>query len=148
MMSSEILKAFLTQAKESGAFDAEGAKLDFAIGLAQLLEETETSKAELARRLKVSQPMVSKILRGDSNVTIETMARAVHAAKGKLSITIKAVTAAKHAFNASRYLEYGRTAFEDTHANWMSFIAHPSIPYDMTLGSEAANDNEIEPIAA
>ena len=80
-MANSSLKQILNEARDSGALEIEGAKLDFAIALARLLEVSKMSRSELAKELQVSLPMVTKILRGDTNLTIETMVRAVRAAK-------------------------------------------------------------------
>lgn len=79
----------------------EGAKLDFALGLAKLLERAKLSRSDLATKLDVSLPMVTKILRGDTNLTIETMVKATRAAKGKLHINL---------------------APEDSHCRWFEIV--------------------------
>ena len=58
---------------------AEGLKIRFAIQLDEYMKAEEINKAELARRMGVSPPMISKILRGDANLTIETIAKIVFA---------------------------------------------------------------------
>ena len=145
-MTRHDLDSFLEAAENSGDMDVEGAKLDFAIGLAQLLRENAISKKELARRLKVSQPMISKILRGDTNVTIETMARAAHAASGKLRISVSPATRAHDV-----HVEWGgKLAFERSSYR----RAAPSVRqdsatlYDFKSLNIAANDNEIQSLAA
>ena len=73
---------------ESIEFDVAAAQLDFALELKRLMDEKELKKTELADILQVSKPMVTKLLRGDSNLTIETMVKASKALGGKLLVRI------------------------------------------------------------
>lgn len=59
---------------------AEDAKIGFAVGVERRMLQLGMSKAELARQLATSPAYITKILRGDSNLTIHSMvalARAV-----------------------------------------------------------------------
>lgn len=89
-MTKQSLQSFMKQADNAGLLAVEGAKLDFALGLARLLERASLSRSDLATQLGVSLPMVTKILRGDTNLTIETMVKATRAAQGKLHINLAA----------------------------------------------------------
>ena len=89
-MTKQSLQILMQQADNAGILAVEGAKLDFALGLAKLLERASLSRSDLATRLGVSLPMVTKILRGDTNLTIETMVKAARAAQGKLHINLAA----------------------------------------------------------
>ncbi len=87
-MNGMSFQALVQQARSSGELDVEGAKLDFAIALARQLERAGLSKAEFAKRFGVSKPLVTRILRGDSNLTIETMVRAALAAGARLHLHV------------------------------------------------------------
>lgn len=87
-MNKSIYKQILNEVKSNFDYDVEDAKIEFAIQLASFLEKKSISKKELASRLGVSAPMVTKILRGDTNLTIETMVRAVRTAGGKLHMKL------------------------------------------------------------
>lgn len=89
-MTRQSLQTLMQQADNAGVHAVEGAKLDFALGLAKLLERASLSRSDLATRLGVSLPMVTKILRGDTNLTIETMVKAARAAQGRLHINLAA----------------------------------------------------------
>jgi transcriptional regulator with XRE-family HTH domain len=69
-------------------FRIEAAKLDFALELKRMMEQNEIKNVDLAERLGVSKPMVSKLLRGDANATIETMVKASKAVGGEFFIKI------------------------------------------------------------
>lgn len=76
------------QVKQSLEFHQESAKLTFALELKRFLEREGLSNGDLAERLGVSRPMVSKLLRGDTNVTIETMVKASRTVGGSLFLKI------------------------------------------------------------
>lgn len=88
-MTFSALDAMIREAEASGLMEMEGAKIDFAISLARLMERSGITRTALAQRLGVSAPMATKILRGDTNVTIETMVKAARAAGGKLHIELR-----------------------------------------------------------
>ena len=89
-MTKQSLQALIQQADNASMLAVEGAKLDFALDMAKLLARSSLSRSDLAARLDVSLPMVTKILRGDSNLTIETMVKAARAARGKLHFKLTA----------------------------------------------------------
>lgn len=89
MDKSELAyREFIREATESWLLDIEGAKIDFALALNKLMERHSVSRKALAERLGVSLPMITKILRGDTNLTIETMVRATRAANGRLKLEL------------------------------------------------------------
>ncbi|RSF02738.1 helix-turn-helix domain-containing protein [Achromobacter aegrifaciens] len=61
-------------------------KLDFAIALEAAAQDEGVSKVELARRTGVSPARITKALRGDSNLTIETMEKLAEAANRTIHI--------------------------------------------------------------
>lgn len=54
-------------------------KLSFAVKLEKALSESGITKKELAQRVNKSPAWISKILRGDANLTIETMCEITNA---------------------------------------------------------------------
>lgn len=64
-------------------------KLDFAVHLENALKKSSISKAELAQRINKSAPWISKVLRGDANLTINTMCELAKAIGYKLHICIE-----------------------------------------------------------
>jgi transcriptional regulator with XRE-family HTH domain len=69
----------LTEAERDDEYWVEAAKIDFAVELNRAREAAEISKSELARRLGTSKAYITKVLRGDTNFTIETMVRVARA---------------------------------------------------------------------
>lgn len=67
---------------------AEGLKLDFALGLVRLLEKNKIPYNDFAKAVGVSPAYISKVLRGDTNVTIETMVKLANGANGDVHIRV------------------------------------------------------------
>lgn len=78
----------LEQAKQRDSYWAEQVKIDFAIDLERLMDRQNLRKSDLAVRMATSSAHISKVLRGDANLTIDSMVRLVRAAGGTLHIHI------------------------------------------------------------
>ena len=65
--------------KKSGHFELlykiESAKLKMAEKLAELREKMGLTQAQLAKRMRVSQQLISRIESGSDNITVETLVR-------------------------------------------------------------------------
>ncbi|WP_448482222.1 helix-turn-helix domain-containing protein [Pseudoxanthomonas mexicana] len=136
----------LRDLRNSDEFILENAKLEFALELKRVMERDHVSNTELAQRLEVSKPMISKLLRGDANATIETMAKASKCLNGKLFIRI-----IRDGCNA-RFFEIVKNAHAPEGRRIPPKKAVPVPEYD-NLWKFAANDlkvknDEAEPIAA
>lgn len=66
-------------------FEIESAKLKVATKLTEMRETMGLTQAELAKKMKVSQQLVSRIESGDDNITIETLVRFLY----MIGITLK-----------------------------------------------------------
>lgn len=69
-------------------FWTESAKIDFAVAMEQIMSKSKLSKSDLARRIGSSPAYITKVLRGDSNLTINTMVKLARAADGSLHLHI------------------------------------------------------------
>lgn len=67
---------------------AESAKNEFAIQLSRAIERLAINRSEFAKLLETSPAYVSKLLRGDSNCSIETMAHAAYVLGERLCIAV------------------------------------------------------------
>lgn len=56
-------------------FDIETAKLTLAHKLAEIREQANLTQAELAKKMKVSQQLVSRVESGSDNLTLETLVK-------------------------------------------------------------------------
>ncbi|MCC6483815.1 MAG: helix-turn-helix transcriptional regulator [Armatimonadetes bacterium] len=72
MAVDDLLKKMAGGA-ESPVYQTEKVILDFTERICEIMEDSGTSRAELAERLGRSRPWVTKLLRGDQNMTIATM---------------------------------------------------------------------------
>lgn len=79
-------------------YHVEAAKLDFALELKRAMDREKVTHAELAERLGVSRPMVSKLLGGDANVTIETMVKATRCLNSTLHLKMVRPQCTAHFF--------------------------------------------------
>ncbi|MCB1955761.1 MAG: helix-turn-helix transcriptional regulator [Rhodocyclaceae bacterium] len=87
MALSGPLADLLRKAKDGDSYWIESAKLDLSVELERLRTAKGLSYAELARRLGSSAAYVSKIFRGDANLTIETVVKLARAMDGHIRIS-------------------------------------------------------------
>lgn len=78
----------LNEIINSDEYHVESAKLEFALELKRVLDREKMTHAAFAERLGVSRPMISKMLRGDANMTIETMVKACRRLQSNLYLKI------------------------------------------------------------
>lgn len=87
-MTEFSFKALIEQAKQRDSYWAGKAKLGFTEDLVALMAARGVSKIELARRIGSSPAYVTKVLRGDTNFTIDSMVHLVRALDGQLSVRV------------------------------------------------------------
>lgn len=87
-MTIKSYRALVSAAKETDSYWIESAKHDLAFGLHRQIKRSGMSNTELATKLKVKPPYISKVMRGDENLTIESMVKLVRAAGGKLHLQV------------------------------------------------------------
>jgi transcriptional regulator with XRE-family HTH domain len=69
------LKSMMDAARASHAFKAETAIMEFTEEISRMMEERKISKTQLAQRLGASPAYITKILRGTSNFTLDSMVK-------------------------------------------------------------------------
>lgn len=89
MKLSKRAAAFLVKAEEGSSYWLGKSKLDFAVKLHQHMKAKEIKNVDLAARINSSAPYITKVLRGDANLSIESMVKLAHAVGGELTIDIK-----------------------------------------------------------
>lgn len=87
MSRSEALP-LLADVRNTLMYQTEHAKNEFAVQLKKAMDQQGVSPSELATRLGVSRPMVSKLLGGETNVTIETMVKVAHHLGSRLHLGV------------------------------------------------------------
>lgn len=78
----------LRSAEDRDSYWIEHAKLDFAIDLDRVMGVNGLRKTDLAARFGTSPAYITKVLRGDANLTIASMVGLARAAGGTLHIHI------------------------------------------------------------
>lgn len=86
MIVSKALRAIMEAAKETDEYWMDSAKLDFAIAIEAKRREAGKSYADLARTMNTSNAYISKVFRGDANLTIESMVKLSRAVGCNISI--------------------------------------------------------------
>ena len=88
MKLSKAIQKFVDRAKEGDSYWVEKTKLDFSLSLEKQRRVIGMSYADVARKINSSAAYVTKIFRGDVNMTIESMVKLARAAGGQLHIQI------------------------------------------------------------
>jgi len=88
MKISKALKALVDEATKDDAYWVERAKLDFAMGLESQRRRAGLTYKDVADRIRSSAAYISKVFRGDSNLTIESMVKLAHASGGCLEVRV------------------------------------------------------------
>ena len=105
MTLSKKLKAFVDEAKQSDAYWVESAKLEFALALEQQRRAAGLSYADLAKKMGTSAAYISKVFRGDTNLTIESMVKLARATGGQLDVRILVGEVAAKAYSRAAAIE-------------------------------------------
>lgn len=87
-MAKKSFKSLLEKARQRDAYWVAKAIQDFTEDLFRLMEGRDVTKAELARRIGKSPAYVTKVFRGNSNFTIDSMVKLAHALDGQLCIHV------------------------------------------------------------
>lgn len=85
-MATQSFKDLIADAKQRESYWVAKAIQDFTEDLFRLMEERKLSKAELARRIGASPAYITKVLRGNSNFTLETMVRLARAVDAQVCV--------------------------------------------------------------
>lgn len=88
MAINKKLASYLAERKKTDAYWVESAKLDFAMKLEKQIRLAGLSYSTLAKKIGTSAAYISKVFRGDTNMTIETMVKLSRASGARLSIEI------------------------------------------------------------
>jgi len=87
-MAIRSLKKLREKVKKNDSYWVERAKLHYAISFNRFFEKKGITQAELAKNISTSSAYITKVFRGDTNYTIETMVKLARAVDGELRITI------------------------------------------------------------
>ena len=79
MANGKNFQALLEEAKKTPEYWVERAVLDFTEDLVSRMDAGNVSRSDLARRIRCSPAYVTKILRGSTNFTLESMVKIARA---------------------------------------------------------------------
>lgn len=71
----EEIQAALNAARETHEYRAEGASIEFTNAMVTRMREAGVSRSELARLIEATPAYISKLLRGATNFTLDTMVK-------------------------------------------------------------------------
>jgi transcriptional regulator with XRE-family HTH domain len=138
MKMSKGLQDFAAEARKGDSYWVEAAKLQFSIELDRQRQYAGMQYKAVAQKLGTSQAYITKVFRGDSNLTIESMVKLARATGGRLEVSIvDEVAAAAPRWSAATF----RNAFAKT--------VRPLIPTSTALtGISAANHEQFTEVMA
>ncbi len=87
-MTTSHLFNMLDEILASDETKVEGVKVKFAEEVARSLRRKNLSRRQLSEMMSVSEPYVSKVLKGDANLTLKTMVKVCSALGSELSLSI------------------------------------------------------------
>jgi len=98
----------LQEAKSNTEFWLQGAIVDFTEDVVRRMNEESITRAQLAEKINVNPAYVTKILRGNTNFTLETMVKVGRALNSRVRIHLER---------------------EDCQSEWIDFLAkEPVVP--------------------
>jgi len=77
-------------------YKTEAKKIEFAVAISRRMKQLQMSKSDLANAASTSNAYITKVLRGDSNLTIESLVKFSEAVSGDLHIHISPKNANVH----------------------------------------------------
>lgn len=96
MKISNKIKAFMEKAAQGDGYWVNKAKLAFAVALEERRKKAGMSYKDMAEKMESSPAYMTKVFRGDANLTIESMVKLARCTGGQLQLEI-ADTEAAHA---------------------------------------------------
>jgi transcriptional regulator with XRE-family HTH domain len=111
-------KTLIETAKQRNSYWFETAKLEFSVELNRMFKRSGITQAELANKIDSSPAYVTKVFRGDTNFTIETMVKLASAVDGELHILITPKNVTAKWFNELTSLSSEQRDNDETAKQW------------------------------
>lgn len=87
-MTDETVFKKYSDSKKQENYWVERVKNQFAVAVERFADFRILKKKDLAERMNVSRPYITKILRGDANLTLETIARLAYVLDAEVTINL------------------------------------------------------------
>ena len=110
MKSNKTFKSYLEKYGRDPEFQAERLIIDLTEQIAKRLEDGSLTRSELAKRLKCSNAYITKLMRGEQNLTIRTIVQIANA----LDCTLDFSFVAKGSVTFDAFL-VKKTEYDDFH---------------------------------
>lgn len=107
MKMSKGIRAFVENAKKTDSYWVEKAKFEFSLGLEKQRRLADMTYVSIAKKIGTSAAYITKVFRGDTNVTIETMVKLARATGGELNIAIVDKASVSVPWDVSKYRAAG-----------------------------------------
>jgi transcriptional regulator with XRE-family HTH domain len=114
---------------------AEGIALEIAVQVNKVLEAEDLSRKNLAERMQVSQPYVTQILSGQTNMTILTLSKVASALGLQVSLTLKRPELLKSTL-------VGKTSIESSRVECIADVATSLLSTEEVLNRIAAEQQQ------
>jgi transcriptional regulator with XRE-family HTH domain len=98
----EEIQAALKAARKTHEYRAEGASIEFTNAMVTRMREAGVSRSELARKIGVSPAYISKLLRGATNFSLDSMVKIAHALNCEFRCHLEPVAAKSQRFDGHR----------------------------------------------
>lgn len=85
---SKFIDKFYADARKRPTYIAAGLSLELAMNIDKLMEEQNLTNTDLAEKLECSKAYVTKLLRGDANLTIKSLAKIAIALNAELKTVL------------------------------------------------------------
>ena len=112
-MSLKAFKKWYEDQKDTVEFKVEHNKNEFAIELNRLMEDQGIKRIDLAARIERTPAYMTKVLRGDANLTIDTMTRFADAVGAELCLHLSPIGATTRWFDVFGANEEPKRSDED-----------------------------------
>lgn len=105
MKTTKALAQFMAAAQERDSYWVEHAKLDMSILLERERQRSGLTYKALAEKLGTSQAYISKVFRGDANLTIETIVKLARSLSCVLELELKSRVQETHSFHVGGQIQ-------------------------------------------
>jgi transcriptional regulator with XRE-family HTH domain len=125
----EEIQAALKVARETHEYRAEGASIEFTNAMLTRMRQLNVSRSKLAAKIGVNPAYISKILRGDTNFSLETMVKIANALESEFRCQLKPLRPASQRFDGHRGNRTRTPVLERSNPKWKASKARRAAAY-------------------
>lgn len=120
-----IFESFYKDAEKRPTYVAAGISLDLAKNIEMLMDEQGITSSELAARLSCKNPYITKLLRGDENLTLRSLSKIAIALDAEIKTVLinkSKIRALEKQLNAFVMYEAKQKAAEKIKKTWVESV--------------------------